>query len=139
MRNNAATPTIATRPSNIRSRVGNGSALFVDETIDGRSKEARRFRDVLAEIISDLGGADHLSEGQRQIARRCAMMSVECERMEGEAVAGKAIDLEAFGKLADRIGRAFQRLGLKRVAKPVVANPLKDHFSRPAAFHEAAE
>ena len=108
-------------------------------TIDGRSKEARRFRDVLAEIISDLGGADHLSEGQRQLARRCAMMSVECERMEGEAVAGKPIDLEVFGKLADRIGRAFQRLGLKRVAKTVTTSPLADYFSRPYQAPQAAE
>ena len=135
----AVSHVIDRRPPNIRSRVGNGSALFVDETVDGRSKEARRFRDVLAEIVSDLGGADHLSEGQRQLARRCAMMSVECERMEGEAVSGKAIDLEAFGKLSDRIGRAFQRLGLKRVPKVIPASSLADHFDHPPRpFRDAA-
>jgi hypothetical protein len=106
------------RPPRTRSRVSNGSSLFVD-AIDGRSREARRFRDVLAEIVSDLGSASDLSEGQRQLARRAALLSVECERMEAEAVAGKAIDLDTYGKLCDRIGRAFQRLGLRRRPRDV--------------------
>ncbi len=111
-------PLLASPPPASRSAVSNGSQLFVDN-VDGRSKEARRFRDVLAEIISDLGGADGLSEGQRQLARRCALMSVECEKMEAKSVAGEAIDLDVFGQLSDRIGRAFQRLGLKRTKRDV--------------------
>jgi hypothetical protein len=82
-----------------RSAVTNGTQLFVVDTIDGRSKEARRFRDVLGQIMDDLGGTDHLSEGQKQLARRAALMSVECEKLEAKAVAGEKIDLEAFGKL----------------------------------------
>lgn len=107
-------------PPRTRSRVSNGTALFVDESsIDGRSREARRFRDVLGEIVSDLGGPDTLSEGQRQLARRCAMLSVACEGQEALAVGGKEIDLDEYGKLTDRLGRAFQRLGLKRVPREV--------------------
>ena len=93
--------------------------------------EARRFRDVFEEIVSDLGGADLLSEGQKQLARRAALMSVACEVMEGKSVQGEEIDLEQFGQLSDRIGRAFHRLGLKRVARDVTVNPLLDHFSKP--------
>jgi hypothetical protein len=74
---------------------------------------------VLGEIVSDLGGFNHLSEGQRQLARRCAMLSVECEKIEALGVAGKAIDLDCYGQLTDRLGRAFQRLGLKRVPRDV--------------------
>ena len=44
-------------------------------------------------------------------------MCWECERLEARSVAGETIDLEQFGQLTDRIGRACQRLGLKRVAK----------------------
>jgi len=55
------------RPSAIaspcqRSRVTNGKTLFVEA--DNRGPWARRFRDVLAEITSDLGGADVLSEAR---------------------------------------------------------------------------
>jgi hypothetical protein len=72
-----------------RSRVTNGKA-------DQRGPWARRWRDVLAEITNDLGGADLLSEGQKQLARRCATISIACERMEGEAALGNEIDLDAY-------------------------------------------
>src|SRR5205823_93885 len=80
---------------------------------------SRRFRDVLGEIISDLGGSDCSSEGQRQLARRCTTIAIECEKIEAQAVAGKEIDLECYGQLTDRLGRAFQRLGLRRVQRDV--------------------
>jgi hypothetical protein len=95
-----------------RSAVSNGSRLFVVRP--GDTAWSRRFSDVLAEIIGDLGGADLLSEGQRQLARRCTTIAIVCEKMEGEAAAGAQIDLDAYGTLTDRLGRAFQRLGLKK-------------------------
>ena len=82
-------PPFATGSPRLRSRVTNGRTLFVEA--DGRGPWGRRFRDVLAEIVSDLGGADMLSEGQRQLARRAATISIACERMEGEAAAGADI------------------------------------------------
>ena len=57
-------------------------------------------------------------------------MSVEAERMEGAAVVGDAFDLSAYGSLTDQLGRCFNRLGLKRVARHI-NNPILDHFSRP--------
>ena len=39
--------------------------------------------------------------------------------MEGEAAVGTPIDLEAYGKLTDRLGRTFQRLGLERKPRDV--------------------
>src|SRR6516225_8467909 len=107
--------------SRSRSRVSNGKALFVEA--DGRGPWGRRFRDVLAEIVSDLGGADTLSEGQRQIARRAATIAIACEKLEGEAAGGRDIDLVLYGMLCDRMGRAFDRLGLKRQAVKDVTPP----------------
>ena len=111
--------TVAKPLPSTRSRVTNGSTLHAGE-VDGRSAAAKRFRDVLGEMIGDLGGADLLSEGQRQLCRRAALMSVEAEKMEAAAVAGEAFDLDAFGALSDRLGRCLNRLGLKRVARPVL-------------------
>src|SRR5262249_12460601 len=103
------------RPKKCRSAVTNGRRLHV--VPPGDTAWSRRFADVLGQIISDLAGPDGLSEGQRQLARRVATLSIICERMEGEAAAGNAIDLDAYGQLTDRIGRAFQRLGLERRAR----------------------
>lgn len=111
-------PVIALRTQG-RSRVSNNSTLWLDErAVDGRSKAARRFRDIYSEIISDLGGDELcLSAGQRQLARRCSGMAVQCELIEGRMVAGEEFDLDTYGTLTDRLGRAFQRLGLKRVKR----------------------
>ena len=68
-------PVIAARPANTRSRITNGSSLFIvdvnGEPIDGRTTLARRFRDVLDAILSDLGGRDAISEGKYQLAAVC--------------------------------------------------------------------
>jgi hypothetical protein len=65
---------------------------------------SRRFRDILGQIIADLGGSDRLSEAQKQLCRRVSLMCWACERLEARSVAGEAIDLEQFGQLTDRIG-----------------------------------
>ena len=105
------------RPARARSAVSNGTRLHVQPI--GDTAWSRRFRDVLAQIVSDLGGADCLSEGQRQLARRAATISLECEKLEARAVGGDQIDLDVYGQLTDRLGRAFHRLGLRRVARDV--------------------
>ena len=117
------------------SAVTNGTRLHV--VAPGDTAWARRFRDVLTEIVSDLGGRDaSLSEGQRQLARRCATICIACEKMEGEAARGNDIDLDTYGTLTDRLGRCFHRLGLKRQAKTIVPS-VEDYIAH--INSEAAE
>ena len=82
-----------------RTRVGNRVSLWLDSEVDGRSALARRFKEVFGEIATDLGGFDRMSTAQCQLARRCALLSVECERLEGQAVLGAAFDLDTYGQL----------------------------------------
>ncbi len=101
-----------------RSAVTNGSQVLLGGTL--RKRTAKRFRDILSAIVSDLGGVDILTEGKKQLARRAALMSVQCEELETLALAqGQPIDLDQYGQLSDRIGRCFQRLGLKRVSRNI--------------------
>ena len=126
MISNIAKPSRTTR-----SAVSNGSRLHGGE-VDGRTADARRFRDITAEIASDLGGSDSMSEAQRQLVRRAAMLSVQGEKMEADAIAGGAIDLDAFGALSDRLSRLFARLGVKRVARdatPTIDSIIARHAS----------
>ena len=122
----SAVPPLAKPSRSTRSRITNGSTLHLG-FVDGRTEAARRFRDVLAEIASDLGGSEGLSEAQRQLARRAAMMSVQCETLEAKSIAGLEIDLDLYGALSDRIGRAFTRLGIKRAARNVTPD-LRDYI-----------
>src|ERR1700736_1246999 len=101
-----------------RSRLSNGAKLL--PMTDGRSATARRFKDLVEDIAADLGGKDHLSEGQRQLIRRAAMLSAESERMEVLAARGEAeFDIDLYGMICDRLGRLFGRLGLERKSKDI--------------------
>jgi hypothetical protein len=94
-----------------RSRVTNGKSLFVE--FDGRGPWTRRWRDVLNQIL-DLACPNGATETQRQDARRAATMIIECEKMEGRVAAGEDINHDEYGKLSDRLGRIYRRLGLKQ-------------------------
>jgi hypothetical protein len=127
----ARSPFDRTGKSSTRSKAANGKLLPMT---DGRSATARRFKDLVEDIAADLGGKDHLSEGQRQLIRRAAMLSAESERMEALAARGEAeFDIDLYGMICDRLGRLFGRLGLERVARPVNdgSQALASYFAAP--------
>lgn len=105
-----------------RSRVTNGSSVHAVRVPDCRW--SRRFRDLVAEITSDVGGSRSLSEGQRQLIRRAATLAIACEQMEVDIASGRPVNLDEYGKMCDRMGRMFTRLGLRRVAKDITPHPL---------------
>jgi hypothetical protein len=110
----------AARPLTQRSRATNGKTLFADGG-DMRTPWARRMRDVFGLHLSDLGGPDAVSEAERSIARRAAVLTVECERMEAvfalDAATPEALDL--YQRTANSLRRMLESLGLKRRARDV--------------------
>lgn len=115
------TPPAPRKPSR-RSRVTNGAAL--PATGDGNSMWGRRFADLLASHVSDLGGPDAgLSEAQISLVRRCATIEVELEAMEAKLSNGQDVDLDVYGRLLGHLRRALESLGIQRVAK-VITQPL---------------
>ncbi len=89
--------------------------------------------------MSDLGGPEDLSEGQRQLARRAATIAISCEAMEAKALNGEKIDLDLYGVLSDRLGRTFNRLGLKRTAKDVMPTMTVERYLRQRHKDEDSE
>lgn len=125
-------PQISPRMKAPRSRVTSRRAVLFG--VDGRSMQARRFKDLIDQFEDDLGGHDALSEGQRQLARRCAMLAAECERLEADAALSGVFDADRYGVLTDRLGRALQRIGLRRVkrdAAPTLAELLNAEEAPP--------
>jgi hypothetical protein len=113
------TAPLAGRQRAHRSAVSNGTRLFCVDGLDGRSQTARRFRDLVEGMGNDLGGSDRLSEGQRQLIRRAATLSIMSESVEADFIRNLAFDSEAYGVLCDRLGRCLQRLGLERKPRDV--------------------
>jgi hypothetical protein len=92
---------------------------FTDE--NDTSAPARRFRVLTLQMVADLGGANNLTAGQKQLIKRCAMISVECERMEKSAMSGGELNAAAYGVLMRHLTRTLSALGFKR--EPIDVTP----------------
>jgi hypothetical protein len=103
-----------------RSRVGNGNTLLPG--VDGRSAWVRRCKDVIHEIVADLGGMDNTSAAERSIVRRAAVLVTELEHMERKfALAGEASadELDTYARVAANMRRMLEAIGFKRRARDI--------------------
>jgi hypothetical protein len=110
-------PAKARQRERKHSAVASGRRLFA---IDGdpSSPSARRYRDLIAGHVSDLGGPDSgLSEAQLSLVKRASTVEVELERMEGKLSAGESIDLDLYGRLLGHLRRVLESLGIERKPK----------------------
>lgn len=115
-----ATIAIADAKRTHRSKVTNGSQLLPG--VDGRSLWARRCRDILHAHLADLGGDDAVTEAERSILRRAAVLTTELERIEvsfatGEGASGD--DLDRYQRAAGSLRRMLEAVGLERRAKNI--------------------
>lgn|SRR5262245_2758143 len=111
-------PYLAPGSPTSRSRITNGALIDGD----GRSAWSRRMRDLINLHLSDLGGADNVSEAEKSIVRRVATLTVELERMESVfAEAGEASpeQLDLYQRVSNSMRRMLETVGLERRAKPV--------------------
>jgi hypothetical protein len=99
-----------------RSVVSNGRAAFLPESASALRK-ARRYRDVMASLVSDLGGAEILSEAQVQLIRRATTISLQCEAWDAAAAAGQPVDWDLYGRTTNTLRRTLEATGLHRVTK----------------------
>jgi hypothetical protein len=117
------------QPPQVRSKIANGAKLL--PLTDGRSATARRFRDLIEAMCADLGGAVHLSESERQLVRRAALLSAESERIEAQWARGEEeFDLGQYCIMSNNLRRLCETLGLRRVPR-VVNKSLADILAEP--------
>jgi hypothetical protein len=108
------TPSRAMRP---RSAVTSGRQLFIDG--NPHSAWSRRFHDLVLGHVSDLGGADLLSEAQFSLIRRAAAIECELERLDARLSIGEPVDLDSYGRCAGHLRRLFETIGVERRARDV--------------------
>ena len=98
-----------------KSAITTGSRLLHE--VDGRSATMRRLRDIIHAHQADLGGAAELSEGQRAILRRAALLQLQLEMMEQKfalredgCASGK--EMETYQRSSNSLRRLLESLGL---------------------------
>jgi hypothetical protein len=120
------------RPVNNRAKVSNGTRLL--SGIDGRTAEARRYRDLVISLADDFGGPDAVSEAAKTIIRSAAANIVASEKVQAAIVRGEPVDLEQATRLSNVTARLVARLAAMRKArKTATDSPLAAHFAKPPA------
>jgi hypothetical protein len=117
-----------------RNAVSNGSRLH-RRGIDGRTRDARRFRDLFESFVDGLGGDGKLTEAERALARTAASLAVKSEAMQAEVAAGGDVDAEQLVRVSNSLSRTLSQL--RRKHKPDNTLTLADYIAR--APHEASE
>lgn len=119
--------SVATPKPQARTRVGNGSVVLQD--VDARSATYRRYREILAALVSDMGGDP--SEAQEQIARRAASLAIWCEDQDAAAANGQPLAIAAYTTASNTLRRLLESLGLERKLRNVTPS-LAEYAARKA-------
>lgn len=82
--------------------------------LDGRTLAAKAARALIADLESDLGGADHLSAAQRALVMRAAITGAMVEHLEASWLSGGEYDVLAYTALTKLQLRLLTALGLER-------------------------
>ena len=123
-----------------RSAVTNGNVLLAH--IDGRSFWARRYKDLCAGLISDLGGDNApIGEAQKLLVRKSALLALELERRESRFSQDGAEDaeLEIYQRVTGCLRRLVETLNIHRgrIARDTTPD-VRDYLRRIASEEEAA-
>ena len=100
-----------------RSRITNHRTMW--PKLDGRSAEARRFRDLVRQFVADMGGIEDCSAVKLGLIRRLAAVTVMSEQIEARMANGDRVDVTTLCQLASTALRLSGRLGLDRRQRDV--------------------
>jgi hypothetical protein len=103
------------RKASGRSGLSNRAELLPG--IDGRSTTARRFRDLVSDMIADAGGREMVSECKLQLIRRFSASCCLAERLEAVMASGRDIDASRHCVLANTSARLAGLIGHDRIPK----------------------
>jgi hypothetical protein len=82
--------------------------------LDGRSAEARRYKDLCVSLADDLGCASVLSAGHTALVRQVAAMIVQSEKLHGAVLRGEPVDVEQLTRLGNAATRIIASLRHQR-------------------------
>lgn len=90
---------------------------------------ARRFRDLVKEYTSELGGEDIMTAPMKAMVRQAAAVTVETERMQAAIVRGEDVDAEQLVRLSNTLARMMNTLRAKaKLAKASQRTDLSEYL-----------
>src|SRR5680860_377605 len=95
---------IAPVSANNRSAVTNGSRLGIG--IDGRTRQARRWRDVYTDLMARTGSH------HEQLCRSLASLVLQREQLDASLARGERVDAQDLVRVCGTISRTMTKLGL---------------------------
>ena len=93
---------------------GGKARLLTLGHLDGRTAAAKRARELIEAIEADLGGGDRLSEGQRQLVQRAAVLGTFIESCEARWLSGEPVDFGEYLAAINSQRRVLATIGLER-------------------------
>jgi hypothetical protein len=96
-----------------RSKISNGTRTHIHPAFGGpdlRSRSARRWRDVYADLVCELGHPPSASEDA--LVRSCCDLSLMRETMSNRIAAGKQADPDELIRITSTLKRLLAELGL---------------------------
>lgn len=122
-------PTPIRRPQGRRSADGGDFAVPTHvrplarlkslDDLDGRTKQYRDAKVMIADLIGDLGGADRVTTAERALVERAALLSAMCQHLEATWLAGNKIFAPEYASLTNTLRRVLLALGLERRPRDV--------------------
>ena len=116
---------VVRRMPSTRNAVTNGSRMH-RRGVDGRTRDARRFRDLFESFVEGLGGESKINEPERSLCRTAASLAVKSEAMQASVAAGGDVDTEQLVRVSNSLARVLGRLGIKR--REAKAPTLKEYL-----------
>jgi hypothetical protein len=107
------------QPNAIRSEPGAVQLSYIRD-IDGRTRVAKRYKEICRALARDQGGPERMSEARAQLIRRFAATSVLAEQLEAKLASGEVICVQEHALLCSSLVRLAQRIGISRVPRSVV-------------------
>jgi hypothetical protein len=133
--NTESTPIAAWSATN-RAKITNDPRKLPGH--DGRKREGRRRRDLVAIYLDAIGGRDAVTELQLVEVRKAAELTAAAESVRARVLAGDVTaDLAVLVKIEGEARRAVRALGIKGAGRKP-ARTLAEHLANRAAARTAA-
>lgn len=105
-------------PRRTRTRQGKARLLTL-ATLDSRTAAAKAAHQLVETLTRDMGGHDLLTEGQRQLVTRAALLGAVIADFEARWVAGQPLAFSEYLSCVNAQRRLLVSLGLRRHARDV--------------------